>query len=106
MAEDFDAGWDLEIAGIERRTAAGGAWVRGALNGHRFEALVFPERAGSAEFELGGSRIAKLWLRRESDRATVLNFDRGWDVGPQTDDARRIAAFLEAGLAGLVYGAD
>jgi hypothetical protein len=40
-----DIGFDLEITKVDRRTGVGGARVGGRLGGHRFEALVFPERA-------------------------------------------------------------
>ena len=67
-------------------------------------ALVFPEHALIAEYEMGDSRISKLWIRREADEATVCNFDRGWDIRPTTKTAQAIADFLAAGLAEHTYG--
>jgi hypothetical protein len=77
----------LETLMIEKtvqRPQMGGTWVTGTIGEHRFEALIFPEHAKQAEYELTGSRISKLWVQRISDRAQVANFDRGWDITPST----------------------
>jgi len=100
---EIDVGEDLEIAKIERRSQFGGAWVRGTLNGHRFEALVFPEHAECPDYEIGDSKISKLWLQRISDKTQVYNWDRGLDVPAQTPDAQKIVDFLCAGLAEHTY---
>ena len=42
----------LVITKVQRRTSAGGAWVRGTIAGHRFDALVFPEPATNREWEV------------------------------------------------------
>jgi hypothetical protein len=97
--DDLEIGDDLTITKITRRAAGPGTWVRGKLNGHRFDALVFREHAESPDFELGESRIGKLWVQRIADKAEVANFDRGWEVRPTTDDATAIVDFLTAGLA-------
>lgn len=81
----------------------GGRWVSGSIEGHTFQALVFPEHAESESYELGQSRISKLWLREQKTRATVANFDRGWDIQPATEMARRIVDLLAAGLAETVF---
>jgi hypothetical protein len=100
---DLEIGDDLTITKITRRAAGPGTWVCGRLNGHRFDALVFPEHAESPDFELGDSRISKLWVQRLADKVTVANFDRGWDVQPTTDEAAAIVDFLAAGFADHVY---
>jgi hypothetical protein len=97
-----DIGDDLKISEITPRKSAGGTWVTGSLNGHRFEALVFEDHANVPENEMGISRIAKFWLRRESDQKEVCHFDRGWDLEPETEEATAIANFLAAGLAEVV----
>jgi hypothetical protein len=96
-------GDDLVILKTIRRTSGGGTWVIGTLNGHRFEALVFPEHAECPDYELGDSRISKLWLLQLSDKSCVTYFDRGWDVRPKTEIAQAIVDFLTAGLAEHVY---
>ena len=94
----------LEIKKVQRRTSAGGAWVRGTIAGHRFEALVFPEHATNREWEVGGdSRISKLWVERISDRTTAYNWDRGADVEPATEIAGVIVDLLAAGLAETIW---
>jgi hypothetical protein len=97
-----DIGDDLQISEITPRKSAGGIWVTGSLNGHRFEALVFNDHADHPENEMGLSRIAKFRLRRESDQKEVCHFDRGWNLEPATDEAIAIANFLAAGLAEVV----
>jgi hypothetical protein len=99
----FDIGDDLRITKIERRTSSGGAWVRGTIAGHRFDCLVFSEHAECPDYELADSRISKIWVQRLSDKATVVNFDRGWDVRPTTKAAQAIVDFLAAGLAEHIY---
>jgi hypothetical protein len=93
----------LTLTKISHRDSAAGAWVSGTIAGHRFDALVFPEHAESETYELGTSKISKLWIQRLSDKTTVLNFDRGWDVRPTDDLATRIMDFLAAGLADTVF---
>ena len=97
-----DIGEDLEFKKITPRKV-GGTWVAGSLNGHAFEALVFPEHAEYEDYELGTSKISKLWLRRNADRKTVANFDRGWDIKPTDDAASDIVDFLCAGLADAIF---
>jgi hypothetical protein len=98
-----DMGDDLVITKMTRRAAGAGTWVIGTVAGHKFNALVFPEHAESPDYELGDSRISKLWLQCLADGKTVTNFDRGWDVHPTTPVARAIVDFLAAGLAEHVY---
>ena len=101
---EIEVGEDLRITKTTRRASGAGTWVIGTLNGHRFNALVFPEHAENPAFEMGDSRISKLWVQHLADKATVVNFDRGWDVQPTTDIAAKIVGFLAAGLAEYTYG--
>lgn len=102
--EYLDLGDDLEITKTTRQASGAGTWVIGTIAGHRFDALVFPEHAENPDYELGDSRISKLWIRREADQQTVLNFDRGWDIRPVTEMAAAIADFLGVGLAEHTFG--
>lgn len=81
----------------------GGTWVKGSVGGHAFEALVFPEHAKSADYEMGDSRISKFWLKDGATDAEVASFDRGWDLRPTTDAARAIVDLLSAGLAEHIF---
>ena len=97
-------GDDLVITKTTRRAAGTGTWVIGTVHGHRFEALVFPEHAAVANYELGDSRISKLFLRRLSDGADVYLWDRGPCQPPADAEAAAVVDFLAAGLAEHTYG--
>ena len=100
---DFEIGDDLEITRTTRRAAGPRTWVCGQMNGHRFNVLVFPEHAEIESYELGDSKISKLWVQRLADKAEVANFDRGRDVRPTTAEAAAIVDFLAAGLADHIF---
>jgi hypothetical protein len=100
---DIEIGDDLAITKTTRRASGGGTWVCGRLNGHRFDALVFPEHADNPEWEIGDSRISKLWVQRLADQREVFNWDRGMDVPAADETAAAIVDFLCAGLADYVY---
>jgi len=104
MKTNDDISHDFKVSKMTRWASGGGTWVIGKISGHLFNALVFPEHALMAEYEMGDSRISKLWIRREADQETVCNFDRGWDIRPTTKTAQAIADFLAAGLAEHTYG--
>ena len=102
-AQNIEIGDDLVIQKTTRRASGGGTWVIGTLNGHKFNALVFPAHAECPDYELGDSRISKLWIQQISNKLEVVNYDRGWDVYPQTKIAQAIVNFLAAGLAEHIY---
>ena len=105
MSTTDDLGSDLKITKTEgRKLNAQGTWVNGTIAGHTFQVLVFEDHAETESYELGTSRISKLWLRRQADRKVVANFDRGWDLQPTTDEARAIVDFLAAGIAEHTFG--
>ena len=105
MSTNDDLGDSLKITKTEgRQLNAGGTWVSGSIAGNTFQVLVFEDHAETEEYELGTSRISKLWLRRQVDRQVVANFDRGWDLQPTTDAARKIVDFLAAGIAEHTFG--
>ncbi len=79
-AHNFDVGDDLAITKASRRASGSGTWVSGTIAGYRFDALVFPEHAEDPEWELGDSRISKLWIARLKNKETVFNWDRGLDM--------------------------
>jgi len=101
--DDLDVGHDLEITKTTRRASGGGTWVCGTLSGHRFDALVFPEHADNPDWEIGDSRISKLWIQRLADKREVFNWDRGPDRMAIDDTALQIVDFLAGGLADHIY---
>jgi hypothetical protein len=96
---------DLVITKIEKRASCGGDWVRGTINDTvRFDALVFAEHAESEEYELGRTKISKLWIQEIKTKKTLFNFDRGLDVPAATTEIQVVVDFLGVGLADLVWG--
>jgi hypothetical protein len=104
-AREFDLGDDLRITKVSRRASGSGTWVSGTIAGYRFDALVFPEHADNAEWELGDSRISKLWIARLKNKETVFNWDRGLDMPAASHKTQAVVDFLCAGLADHIYHA-
>ena len=103
--ESGGLGDDLVIERSKRGSWTGaGTSVSGSVAGHAFQALVFPEHAMNAEWEIGDSRISKLWVRRIADRVVVYNWDRGQDIPAADAEAQQVVDFLCAGLAEHTYG--
>ena len=102
-AFEFDLGDDLQITKTSRRASGGGTWVSGTIAGYRFDALVFPEHAENSAWELGDSRISKLWIARLKNKETVFNWDRGLDMPAASDKTQAVVDFLCAGLADHTY---
>ena len=101
---DSDLDFDLEITKVSRRASGGGTWVSGTLNGtHRFDALVFPEHADCPDWEIGDSRISKLWLSHIKTKDTSFNWDRGLDIPAANKKVQAMVDFLCAGLAECIY---
>jgi hypothetical protein len=96
---EIEIGEDLVFTKTTPRKSVSGKWMEGRTNGHKFSALVFAEHAECPSYELGDSKISKLWIQRLADHETVLNFDRGWDIRPKTKIAQDIMDFLAAGLS-------
>jgi hypothetical protein len=99
----LDIGNDLTFTRIERRTSAAGTWVCGTVCGYEFCALVFPEHAEDREWEIGDSRISKLWVKNTATKKVVYNWDRGLDVPPADKAAATVVGFLCAGLADAIF---
>ena len=97
-------GDDLAFTRQTQRGAVGGTWVIGLVAGHRFQALVFSAHADDPTYELGTSRISKLWVQRRADRAVVFHFDRGLDRPAQDAQAQAVVAYLATHLADHVFG--
>jgi hypothetical protein len=97
---------DLTITKISNRNrAVGGSWVQGRINNeYRFDALVFADHAVSEDYELGRSKISKLWIERLVDRRVMFNFDRGLDVPAVNTEVQVVIDFLCEGLSDLVFG--
>ena len=101
--DDLDVGHDFEIKKVTRQAAGAGTWASGTMSGHRFDALVFPEHAANPDWEIGESRISKLWIQRLADKQTTFNWDRGADVNAIDETTQAIVDFLAGGLADHIY---
>lgn len=86
------------------RTSAPGTWVEGTIRGYRFQALVFALHAKQASYELGDSRISKLWIADPETPEPIVNFDRGWDIRPQSREHAKIVETLCQRLANQTFG--
>ncbi len=100
----YELGDDLVITKTTRRASGGGTWVCGTIAGYRFNALVFAEHAECPDYELGDSRISKLWIARLKNKETVFNWDRGMDQPATSAKTQAVVDFLADGLAEHVYG--
>ncbi len=103
-ATEIDIDINLTITKINRRSMVGGTWVIGTVNDqYKFNALAFGEHADFENYELGKSRISKLWVERTADHKMLFNFDRGLDVAAANTEVQVIVDFLCVGLADLVF---
>jgi len=84
-----DLGSDLQITKTTRRASGIETWVSGELHGYRFEALVFPKHAENPEWELGDSRISKLWIARSKTKRRSSTGTAGWTCRPPRLRRRR-----------------
>lgn len=88
----------LQITSVKNREYGNGTWVSGRVDGYAFQALVFADHAESEEYELGESKISKLWIRREIDKKTVYNFDRGVDVPAVNSEVEELVSLIAEGM--------
>jgi len=69
-----------------------GRWLKGTIDGYEFFALVF--QTGS-KYGINGGRISKLAVRHKLESLTdvsryIINYDRGWDIEPATEEHKLI----------------
>ena len=68
-------------------TKRDGLWVSGTHGGYQFQAKVYDE---GSMFGIDAGRVSKLCVCREESHHTVFNYDRGYDVNPETAEEREI----------------
>lgn len=95
---------ELKITKVSGERNVGGVWVIGTVDNYKFNALVFAEHALCESFELGQSKISKLWMRDSKTGKEVYNFDRGLDVPAANAETQQVVGFLAEGLADLIHG--
>lgn len=64
-----------------------GLWVSGTHGGCEFQAKVYDK---GSMFGIDAGRVSKLCVWREDDHHTVFSYDRGYEVNPETAEAREI----------------
>ena len=69
-----------------------GRWLKGTIDGYEFFALIF--QTGS-KYGINGGRISKLAVRHKLESLTevsryIINYDRGWDIEPATEEHKLI----------------
>lgn len=69
-----------------------GRWLRGTIDGYEFFALVFQK---GSKYGINEGRISKLAVRRKLESLTdvsryIINYDRGWDIEPETEEHKLI----------------
>jgi len=79
----YTLGHDLRITNVERGLSGIGTWVSGTVNGHFFQAKIFPKHSPNQDWEIGRSRISKLGLKRLEDDRVVFHWDRGAEKLPK-----------------------
>lgn len=83
-----------------------GGWIDGTVDGFRFQAKVFDE---GSMYGIDEGRVSKLCVWNEAQqktsrniwRATIINYDRGWDIEPATAEHKEILRALLAYLSAL-----
>jgi len=78
-----------------RFTEKSGGWVKGTIDEFSFAAKVFDK---PSKYGIHNGRVSKLRIWNAKDE-TTLNYDRGWDIRPQSSIARvtlnELVSFLE-----------
>jgi hypothetical protein len=68
-------------------------WISGIIGDYKFEAKHFD--VGS-EFGIDGGRVSKLsiWKGDSWNDGLIVNYDRGWDIEPTTENQKYIFSCL------------
>lgn len=69
----------------------GNGWMKGTVLGYSFEIKRYDE---PSEFGIDGGRISKLALLSQISYTVYAMYDRGWDILPRPDDARKAVELI------------
>ena len=64
-------------------------WSTGVIDGYWFEVKHYEE---GSQYRIDGGRISKLHVTKDNEEMAA--YDRGWEVHPKTEEAKRIVAEL------------
>lgn len=80
-------------------------WIKGKVGRYTFSAKVYDE---GSEYGINEGRVSKVSVWDKAKRtsegffpACILNYDRGWDIEPATEEAKQILAALLKRLEAL-----
>ena len=83
----------IEITSISNETN----WIRGSIDGYRFEAKHFDEPSC---YGINNGRTSVLWVCDDTKKNVIINYSRGWDIKPRTKKQKEICdelvSYLEA----------
>ena len=75
-----------------------GLYVSGTHGGYQFQAKVYDE---GSMFGIDAGRVSKLSIWLEKNHHTVYNYDRGYDVNPETAEELEIVRTIILALERL-----
>jgi len=99
----YDEIYDSFLILKTQRALSGGVWVTAQCLGYRIQALVFAKHADEPSYELGQTRITKLWVQRIADREETYNWDRGLDKEPADFETEAIVDLASDFLADFIF---
>jgi hypothetical protein len=64
-------------------------WIEGVIGDYKFMAKHFDE---GSSYGIDNGRVSKLeiWKGDYDFRNVLVNYDRGWDVEPETDEIKKV----------------
>ena len=62
-------------------------WSQGTINGYTYWVKHY-EKGSHHGIEEG--KISKLTIRKAGENKDLCNYDRGWDIEPQTDEVKAV----------------
>jgi len=72
-------------------------WSEGIIasptTGDKYKYWVKHYEEGS-EFGINGGKVSKLTIRKLNDSRNLVNYDRGWDIEPATDEVKAVYAII------------
>lgn len=78
---------------VQKQKEAGTIWKEGAIlirgKVYKYQAKVYEE---GSEYGIEGGRVSKVMIKHDGE--IVVNYDRGWDVEPESEGAELALAII------------
>ena len=72
-------------------------WSEGIIasptTGNKYKYWVKHYEEGS-QFGIDGGKVSKLTIRKLYDSRDLVNYDRGWDIEPATDEVKAVYSII------------